>query len=118
MRFKVDENLPVEVAAALNAAGHEADTVNDEGLQGKPDATIAEVCALEGRILVTLDLGFADIRTYPPQAAPGFIVMRLTRHDKEYVLRVIQGLFTLFDQEPLEHHLWIVEDTRVRIRGE
>lgn len=30
MRFKVDENLPAEIADLLRAAGHDADTVNDE----------------------------------------------------------------------------------------
>jgi predicted nuclease of predicted toxin-antitoxin system len=31
MRFKVDENLPIEVADLLTAAGHDAATVNDQG---------------------------------------------------------------------------------------
>jgi uncharacterized protein with PIN domain len=31
VRFKVDENLPIEVAAMLRLAGHDAATVNEEG---------------------------------------------------------------------------------------
>jgi len=34
LKFKVDENLPEEVSALLVTAGHEADTVADEGLSG------------------------------------------------------------------------------------
>ncbi len=117
MLFKVDENLPVEVAEAFVAAGHGADTVNDEGYQGSSDAIIAQVCARERRTLVTVDLGFADIRAYPPQGSPGFIVLRLSRYDKEYVLRVIQGLFSLLENEEVTNRLWIVEDKQVRIRG-
>ncbi len=30
MRFKIDENLPVEAAQLLNAAGHEAATIHDQ----------------------------------------------------------------------------------------
>jgi predicted nuclease of predicted toxin-antitoxin system len=117
MLFKVDENLPIEVAEAFAAAGHDAATVNQEGLQGSPDSTIAQACVSENRILITVDLGFADIRTYPPEASPGFIVLRLSRYDKDYVLRTINGLWALFEQQALEHRLWIVEDSQVRIRG-
>lgn len=30
MRFKLNENLPTEIAADLRAAGHESETVYDE----------------------------------------------------------------------------------------
>ena len=32
MKFKVDENLPIEVGAILTEAGHDAETVADEAL--------------------------------------------------------------------------------------
>ena len=38
MKFKIDENLPAELAADLRAAVHEADTVHDEGLTGAADS--------------------------------------------------------------------------------
>jgi hypothetical protein len=65
VRFKIDENLPVELAEELLAAGHEAATVNDQRIVGTSDRHLSEVCKAEGRIFVTLDLDFADIRTYP-----------------------------------------------------
>ncbi len=37
MRFKVDENLPIAVAGLLQAAGHDAATVNEEGIGGALD---------------------------------------------------------------------------------
>lgn len=37
MKFKIDENLPSELAADLRHLGHEADTVFDEGLLGAKD---------------------------------------------------------------------------------
>ncbi len=62
MKFKIDENLPREVAQLLADEAHDAVTVNDEGLKGSLDTKLAEICQDEGRILVTLDMGFADIR--------------------------------------------------------
>ena len=86
MKFKFDENLPVELAEELRAAGYEAATVDDQRLVGAGDRQLSEVCKSEGRILVTLDLDFADIRTYPPEEHPGLIVLRLVRQDRPHGL--------------------------------
>lgn len=67
MQFKVDENLPLEVAELLRQAGYAAATVFEQQLGGEADADIASVCQQEGRALVTLDTDFADIRAYPPE---------------------------------------------------
>ncbi len=117
MKFKADENLPVEAADLLRKAGYDAVTVAEQRLQGSPDSIIASVCQKEGRVLITLDTGFADIRTYSPAQFSGLIVLRLYRQDKPHVLRAIERLIPLFSSEPLEHFLWIVEETRLRIRG-
>ncbi len=117
MLFKVDENLHEDVAVALRGRGHDAATVFDEGLQGHEDAEIAAVCQREGRALITLDLDFANIQTYPPQDYPGLIVLRVTDQSRPYILQVLGGVFDLLDREPLAEHLWIEEETRVRIRA-
>jgi predicted nuclease of predicted toxin-antitoxin system len=117
MEFKVDENLPVEVADLLRQAGYDAVTVLEQHLGGSPDPDIASVCQEEGRVLITLDTDFADIRVYPPAQFPGLIVLRLHRQDKPYVLEVVDHLIPTLSSEPLEHLLWIVEETRLRIRG-
>jgi predicted nuclease of predicted toxin-antitoxin system len=62
VRFKLDENLPVELAAELRAMGHDADTVADEGLCGKADPAVVEAATIADRILLTLDNGIADVR--------------------------------------------------------
>ena len=59
MRFKVDENLPAEVAESLRASGHVADTVEDEGFPGAPDEKVVAASAADGRVLFTLDKGIA-----------------------------------------------------------
>ncbi len=117
MDFKIDENLPVEVGDLLRQVGHNAVTVVEQHLEGASDSDIASVCQEEGRALITLDTDFADIRAYPPAQFLGLIVLRLHRQDKPHVLEVIKRLTPLLSSEPLEHLLWIVEETRVRIRG-
>jgi predicted nuclease of predicted toxin-antitoxin system len=40
MRFKIDENLPIEIAEILINSGHDAKTVNAERLQGAKDPVL------------------------------------------------------------------------------
>jgi predicted nuclease of predicted toxin-antitoxin system len=117
MRFKIDENLPVELAELLRNAGHDAHTVGDEHLQGQVDPVIIEVCRSEERALITLDQDFADLRVYPPAALHGLVVLRLSRQDRPHVLSVFQRVVPLFELEQLPGHLWIVEESQIRIRG-
>ncbi len=116
-KFKVDENLPTEIAELLTSAGHDAVTVGEQRMVGEPDTNIAVVCQRENRAVVTLDLDFADIRTYPPGDYAGIIVLRLARLDKFRVLAVAQRLLPVLEQEPLAGKLWIVDETSVRVRG-
>ena len=116
MRFKVDENLHDDVAAALRAEGHDAQTVFGEGLRGHRDQEIAEVCCREQRTIVTLDLDFADIRHYPPEDFPGLIVLRVVNQGRPHVLWVLSQVFELLENQPLAGHLWIVSESGVRIR--
>ena len=117
MKFKIDENMPIEVGESLKDAGYDSETVIEQHLSGTPDANLAVICKKENRILVTLDNDFADIRTYPPDKFPGIMVMRLNRQDKPHVLEVFNHAIHLFPKEPLEKHLWIVEENKIRIRS-
>lgn len=116
MRFKLDENLTPTIAGLLIEAGHDAATAAEQGLAGAKDPDIASVCLDEGRILITFDLDFADIRAYPPNRYPGLIVLRIgsqsPRRQTEVVSRLLNGL----SGRSLQGQLWIVEDSRIRIR--
>lgn len=115
--FKLDENLPADLGDLLRTADHDAVTVTEQGLGGAPDTRVAEVCRGEGRVLLTLDLDFADIRAYPPEEHAGLIVLRLSHQDKHSVSRVVQNILPLLKTEPLAEHLWVVDEHTVRIRG-
>ncbi|MGH9448493.1 MAG: DUF5615 family PIN-like protein [Terriglobia bacterium] len=116
MRFKTDENLHPDVAAFLREEGHDVLTVWDQELQGKSDKRVVEVCRSEGRALVTLDTGFADIRSYPPRELPGVIVLRLNSQSRRHVLQALPRVLNLLGTEPLPGRLWIVDEGRVRVR--
>jgi predicted nuclease of predicted toxin-antitoxin system len=112
----VDENLPRETCV-LEADGHEAITVEGQGLGGADDGTVYRVCQTEERGLITLDLGFANVQAYEPKASSGVIVLRLARQDKEAVLAAVTRMLPVLAEEPLARRLWIVEEERIRIRA-
>jgi len=118
MLFKVDENLPVEIAQVLSDWGHDAKTVNDQRLQGVNDRALLELCGKEKRTLITLDIDFSDIRTYPPQDHEGIILLRVGYQSKKQVLKVFRRILPLISQEAIKGRLWVVEENAVRIRGE
>jgi predicted nuclease of predicted toxin-antitoxin system len=116
MKFKVDENLPIEVAESLRLAGYDALTVLEQKMQGSSDTVLAHVCQQEERIIVTLDLDFADIRVYPPVEYAGILVLRPRRQDKYAVLQLVERLIPMLRPESLAQTLWIVDEKRIRVR--
>ena len=84
---------------------------------GFMDDKIADICQLEKRAIVTLDLDFADIRVYPPEDYDGLIILRLDRQDKLYVLDVFERVVEKLQGEELAGKLWIVSEHNIRIRG-
>lgn len=116
MKFKIDENLPIDCIDLFIRMGYEAETVYKEKLQGCSDVSLIEMCIKEGRILVTLDLYFSDIRNYPPGSNPGVIVLRIAEQSIESVLTTIEKVLLAFTKENPCRKLWIVDERRIRIR--
>ena len=115
-RFKLDENLPRDAMSPFQVAGHDVESALDEQLGGQSDAIVFAACQRETRILVTLDLDFADIRQYPPGEHAGIWVLRPSTQSIAQLLELIRGGLELHRRESSERHLWIVERDRIRIR--
>lgn len=83
MKLKTDENIPQRLVEFLRERRHEISTVQEEDLVGATDDGLAEVASGEGRVLLTLDRGFADIRHYPPNVILTLVSTFLTEHTFE-----------------------------------
>jgi predicted nuclease of predicted toxin-antitoxin system len=116
MRFKIDENLPAEIADLLRGQGHDALTVAAQGLAGAADPALASACRAEKLAILTLDLDFGDIRRYPPEDYAGIIVLRPVLQMIPTLERMVAQVLALLGQETLDGCLWVVDDHRVRIR--
>ncbi len=116
MRFKLDENFGVRTQHLFREAGHEAQTVRDQGFQGCADERLFAICAGEQLCLVTLDLDFADVTRFAPASSAGVVVIRPPRDPS---LSLLEGLVRQFlealQRQPFKAELWIVEAGRIRI---
>lgn len=116
LRFKLDENIPERVRVSLAAQGLDTHGVHDEGLAGAVDAQLLQACIAEGRILITLDLDFADIRAYPPGSYPGIWVLRPPKQTFKAIESLALAGLRLAAVEWVRGQLWIIDERRVRIR--
>lgn len=100
----------------LREAGHEADTVADQKLSGAGDSELYKRCQAEDRILVTLDLDFANVHAYPPKSHCGIIVFRSNTQDKATLISLLTRMLPVLTQRSPRRQLWIVEQDRIRYR--
>lgn len=116
MRIKLDENLPVEAAVVLRPLGHDVATVDDEDMLGAADDDVLRAATGEGRLLITLDRGFGDIRRHPPGTHAGVIVLRPGDQLASTVTAALRDLVLAHPLEDMVGCITIVRSGLVRIR--
>jgi hypothetical protein len=70
----------------------------------------------EGRFLITLDLGFSDVRRYAPGTHPGILLLRPRRKGRNAVSQVLRRVVSERRLEALEGCLAVADEVRTRVR--
>ncbi|HCP60226.1 MAG TPA: hypothetical protein DIT43_01410 [Dehalococcoidia bacterium] len=118
MRFLVDEDLPRAVDSVLKKYGHEAIDVRDVGFRGARDFEIANYAQSQKLCILSGDLGFCDVRHYPPRRYAGLVIIRIPKGaTASFIVRLLES-FLKRDElvSGLAGKLAIVEVGRVRFR--
>lgn len=116
MKVKLDENISAVAKDLLAEFGYDADTVADEGMAGVSDPHLFKTCQVEQRLLITFDIGFGDVRVYPPAQHAGIVLLRLSDQQPQATLDVLRRVLLSQDLAQLDRSLCVVTEDRVRIR--
>lgn len=116
LRFLTDEDVPRSTARILREAGFDAVDTRDVGLRGKSDAEVFAYAQQENRLLITCDLGFANILSFPPSQHQGILVVRIPDTEPVETLNreVLRAGQTV--GQNLVGRLAIIEIGKVRLR--
>ena len=118
MRLKLDENLALNAVEVFRSRGHEADNVHDEELDGSDDQIIFHVCQQEERILITLDLDFANPYEFSAESCGGIVVLRPSIPSRKRIAVLLPRVVQALEADPIAGRLWIVDESRIRIPGD
>jgi predicted nuclease of predicted toxin-antitoxin system len=113
---KLDENLGQSHADLVRQAGHAVDRVTDEGLSGATDPVVWERVVIEGRIFVTLDLDFSDVRRFPPGSHPGLLLIRPRTNSRDAVAEILERVLRDHPLDTLRGCLVVADASHTRIR--
>jgi predicted nuclease of predicted toxin-antitoxin system len=116
MRLKLDENLPAILVPDLVALGHDVDTAVDEGLGGHDDPSVWAAAQEAGRVLLTQDLDFSDVRAFVPGTHHGLVLVRLRQRSRARMYARVLAAFKSDDAASWDRCLVVIGDSKVRVR--
>jgi len=116
VKLKLDENLPSRLVEVLTALGHDVDTVRLERLIGQPDQRVWHAAQQAGRLLITQDLDFSDLRLYAPGMHHGLLLLRLRFPGRAALFDRVQSLFITEDVAAWAGCLVVATDRKLRVR--
>ncbi len=116
MRFLVDANLGVGVAAWLRQRGHDAVHLGEEGLQRLPDPEVWAKAVAERRVLLTCDLDFGEIIARAGGRDVILVVFRMFAVDPPRVIRRLDKILASYGAVLAQGAVVVVDETRVRVR--
>ena len=115
MKLKLDENVDLRVVTFLRLAGHDVETVPNQGLTSAPDVELINVCRQEERCLVTADRGFGNRMRFNPSEYAGIVVIRLrSRANFTEWREAIETLILGLEQAEVFGKLWIIRQGTIQ----
>jgi predicted nuclease of predicted toxin-antitoxin system len=116
MKLKLDENLPRTLCAALTGLGHDAHSVFEEQLTGRPDADIWNAAQREGRFLITQDLDFSDTRKFFPGSHHSILLIRLSSPSRSNLMFRLKQIFGSENVENWKGCFVVATERKIRIQ--
>jgi predicted nuclease of predicted toxin-antitoxin system len=116
VRLLLDENLSPKQAVTLREQGHDAVAVLEIGLAGQPDEKVREYAIAENRVLLTLDVDFANVLRFPPAGTPGVIRLKIHPPTEAAIREQIAKAIAVLKDRSLAGCLAVSHGNVIRIR--
>jgi predicted nuclease of predicted toxin-antitoxin system len=116
MKFFVDECVYSVTTQLLRSRQHDVVTAQDAGLSGRPDEEILAYAVEHGRILITIDMDFSNIRRFPPHSYIGIIVLKIRPRSVAEIHKVLEQVLRDLDEEQLSKSLVMIDRGKYRVR--
>lgn len=100
----------------LRESGHDAIHVREYGMHQADDALILSRGKQEGRIVLTMDLGFGYLLTISRQQFPSLIIFRLEDESSDNLNRKLQMIFNHHLDDLEAGSVLSVGERRIRVR--
>jgi predicted nuclease of predicted toxin-antitoxin system len=117
MRIKLDENMPASLMELLVSLGHDTDTAVSEGLAGKDDDIIWYAAQKAGRLLITQDLDFSDLRKFTPGRHHGVVLFRLQEPGWPAIVSRARSVFETLPLQEWRGCLVVITQHKIRVRA-
>ncbi len=116
-KFVIDEDLPRSLGPLLKKFGYEVHDIRDCGLRGSDDSEIFRFAVAQKAILITGDLGFGNILTYPLKSHYGIVIAHFPNEMSTQKMnrQLINGLQELSVKD-LVGNLVIIEPGKIRVK--
>ena len=115
IKLLADENISPKVVACLRHIGLDILDTKEQQWYGTDDETLLNIAYQEHRFVLTHDSDFGTLAVNQGKPCYGILYLRLKNLNPVNVSRVCTDLFQR-DMEIIPHTIWVIEETRIRIR--
>lgn len=116
MKFLLNGGVPRSIQNFLTSQGLDVIRLVQTDLFASPDEKVFSFAQSEGRILITRDKGFGDIRIYPPGTHQGIIVIRDLNLSSEQICEIFKEAWSVISEQEIKGYLVVINQRGVRIK--
>lgn len=116
MKLLLDMGLAQSTAQYLREQGYDVVHLREQGLHKMDDNAIMRKARIEGRVIITHDLGFGRILALGQNQLPSVIILRLADMRPAQVNRILTRVLNLVSQQLDAGALVSVSDRTIRVR--
>lgn len=117
MRFLLDECIPKSSIQIIKSFKYSAISSKEANLLGKADKSYIDYSIKSNRILITLDVDFANTLIYNPYITPGIIVLRPKYPTSPLKInKLLYRALKKLKNISINNSLVIISENKIRIR--